>query len=432
MKDNKGKKLVISLFSAFLAVSSITACDKTENTGDSGSSNKLELWTMQLKPTFNDYMNGIIADYKKQNPNIEVEWVDLPSKEIEQKTLTSIAGGKSPDVVNLNPGFTAKLAEEGALSDLEPMVQPDIKNSYLPNIWKASTFSGKTYGFPWYLSTAITIYNKDLFKKAGLPDKAPQKFSELLNMGTKLKEKTGKYIYMPNFADSGKFLEFMSQQGVNLVSADNTKAEFNTPDAEKFLNYWIDLSKKKIIPQDSITNGHREAIDKFQAGETAVLVSGPQFLNIIKQNAPKLYESIGVAPQLTGDAGKVGVGVMNLVVPESSKNKTEAVKLAQFITNKENQLSFSKIVTILPSVTEATKDKYFTTLSAKPTLDEEARKISAEQLNNGTVLLPQVNKWSELSKTFDQYFQQAYLGQLTAKEALSKAEEDWNKLLQQK
>ncbi|RYX98481.1 sugar ABC transporter substrate-binding protein, partial [bacterium] len=280
MKDIK-KSLSILLVGSVLTMS-LASCDNTETTT---SSNKLELWTMQLKPTFNDYMNGLIATYKKQNPNIEVEWVDLPSKEIEQKTLTSIAGGKSPDVVNLNPGFTAKLAEEGALSDLEPLVQADVKNSYLPNIWKASTFSNKTYGFPWYLSTAITIYNKDMFKKAGLPDKAPRSFSELLAMGTQMKAKTGKYIYTPNFADSGKFLEFMAQQGISLVSADYTKAEFNTPEAEKFLNYWIDLSKKGIIPQNSITQGHREAIDKFQAGETAVLVSGPQFLNIIKQNA---------------------------------------------------------------------------------------------------------------------------------------------------
>lgn len=425
----RNKKIVKSLLAAILTLGSVSACDNSENTTD--GKNKLELWTMQLKPTFNDYMNGLIDSYKKQNPNIEVEWVDLPSKEIEQKTLTSIAGGNSPDIVNLNPGFTAKLAEEGALADLEPLVQLEVKNTYLPNIWSSSTFSNKTYGFPWYLSTAITIYNKDLFKKAGI-EKAPQSFDELESMGEKIKSKTGKYIYMPNFADSGKFLEFMTQQGVSLVSSDNSKAEFNTPDAEKFLNYWIDLSKKGIIPKDSITNGHREAIDKFQAGETAVLLSGPQFLNIIKQNAPQLYSSIGVAPQLTGSANKIGVGVMNLVIPESSKNKTEAVKLAQFITNKENQLSFSKIVTILPSVTEATKDSYFTTLSAKPTLDEQARKISAEQLTNGTVLLPQVNKWAELSKTFDQYFQQAFLGQLTAKEALTKAETDWNKLLSQK
>jgi putative chitobiose transport system substrate-binding protein len=420
-------KLVTSGILTGLILSLAVACDKTENTG---KGNKLELWTMQLKPTFNDYMNDMIKSYKKDNPDVDIDWVDLPSKEIEQKTLTSIASGKAPDVVNLNPDFTAKLAEEGALSDIETLVTPDIKNTYLPNIWKASTFGNKTYGFPWYLSTAITIYNKEIFKTAGLPDdKPPKTFRDLDRMGETIKKKTGKYIYMPNFADSGKILEFMVQRGVSLLSNDHSKAAFNTPEAVQFLSYWINLAKKEVIPRDSVTQGHREAIDKFQAGETAILVSGPQFLNIIKQNAPQLYAKIGVARQLTGASGKVGVGVMNLVIPESSKNKQGAVKLAEFITNSQNQLAFSKLVTILPSVSEAGKDPYFTTIPANAALEDKARKISAEQLKDADVLLPTVEKWAELSKIFDQYFQQAFLGQIKPKEALEKAETDWNKIL---
>jgi putative chitobiose transport system substrate-binding protein len=421
------KKLLLSSFISGIIISLAVSCDKTESTSDE---TKLELWTMQLKPTFNDYMNKLIESYKKDNPKINIEWVDLPSKEIEQKTLTSIASGKSPDVINLNPNFTAKLAEEGALADLEPLVTPEIKGLYLDNIWKASSFGNKTYGFPWYLSTAITIYNKEIFKKAGLDEnKPPKTFRELQKMGETIKEKTGKYIYMPNFADSGKFLEFMVQRGVPILSDDYSKAVFNTPTAKQFLTFWIDLGKKGIIPKDSITQGHREAIDKFQAGETAVLVSGPQFLNIIKQNAPQLYDKVGVSTQLTGATGKVGVGVMNLVIPESSKHKTEAVKLAEYITNGKNQLDFAKLVTILPSVKDALKDPYFSSIPAKPGLEDQARKISAEQLKNATVLLPTAKKWAELSKIFDQYFQEAFMGKIPPEKALEKAQEDWNKLL---
>lgn len=386
---------------------------------------------MQLKPTFNDYMNKVIADYKKENPEAEIEWVDLPSKEIEQKTLTSIAGGKSPDIVNLNPNFSSKLAEEGALEDLEPIVKENVKKTYLPNIWKSSSISNKTYGFPWYLSTALTIYNKELFTKAGF-DKAPSTFEDIEKMGLAVKEKTGKYIFMPNFGDSGKFLEYMVQDGIELLSEDKTKAVFATEKAEKFLNFWIDLSKKGIIPKDCITQGHREAVDKFQAGETAFLVSGPQFLNMIKQNAPQLYDKVGISSQLTGNSKKVGVGVMNLVIPKASKNKENAVKLAQFITNDKNQLEFCKLVTILPSVSNSLSDPYFTKLSEKPTLEENARKTSSEQLKNATVLLPSINKWSELVKIFDLNFQQAFLGQQKPKEALQKAQDEWNKLLSEK
>lgn len=424
----KKQQILKSILSISLVLGLVSACNENNT-----NPNKIELWTMQLKPTFNDYMTKLIADYKKENPKIDVEWVDLPSKEIEQKTLTSIAGGKSPDVVNLNPNFSAKMAEEGALTDLEPLVNDVIKKSYIPNIWKSSSVGTKTYGFPWYLSTAMTIYNKDLFKKAGLDaNKPPKTFEDLEKMGQTIKEKTGKYIFMPNFGDSGKFIEFMVQQGIAILSEDKTKAIFATDETEKFVDFWINLTKKGIIPKESITQGHREAIDKFQAGETAMLVSGPQFLNIIKQNAPKLYEQVGVATQLTGKSNKIGVGVMNLVIPDKSKNKDEAVKLAQFVTNGKNQLEFCKLVTILPSVTDSLNDSYFTKLSDKPTLEEQARKTSAEQLKNATVLLPSVKKWAELSKVFDQYFQEAFLGQMKTKEALAKAQDEWNKLLAEK
>jgi len=430
MKKNNSNKFSRFFLALLLGVSISlsTACDQSSE--PTGNDHKLELWTMQLKPTFNDYMNKLLENYKKDHPGLQIEWVDLPAKEIEQKTLTAIAGGKSPDVINLNPNFTAKLAEVGALTDLETLVSKETKEKYFENIWKSATIGGKTYGFPWYLSTAITIYNKDLFQKAGLdPEKPPKTFAELAEVGKTIKEKTGKYVFSPNFADSGKILEYLVQEGIPLLSDDQRKAAFNTPAAEKFIQFWLDLTKNKIIPQDSITQGHREVIDRFQAGETAVLVSGPQFLKIVAENAPQLYKNIGIGTQLSGNSEKIGVGVMNLVLPQSGKHREEAAKLAEYITNGSNQLDFAKIVTILPSVKEAAQDNYFTNLPTKPELNDSARKISAEQLKNATVLLPSVKKWSELSKIFDQYFQQAYLGQITPKEALEKAESEWNTIL---
>jgi len=421
LKKSLIKKILLSTCISFSLILSSSCSNKS-------SANKIELWTMQLKPTFEVYMNDLITSYKKENPSIEIEWVDLPAKEIEQKALTSIAGGKSPDIINLNPEFSSQLAELDTLANLDEYVSKDVKDKYFKNIWDASSFNKKTYGFPWYLSTSVVIYNKEIFKQAGLKE-APKTFDDLMTMGEVIKKKTGKYIYMPNFGDSGKILELMAQEGIEIISKDNKKAMFNTPDAEKFINFWIDLSKKGIIPQNSITQGHREAIDKFQAGEVSMLLSGAQFLNIIKENAPQLYPKVDISSQITGKSKKLSVKVMNLVIPKSSKNIEQSVKFAEYITNADNQLKFSKIVTILPSIIKSSKDEYFTKLSANPTLDERARKLSAEQLKDSVVLLPNPKKWIELRKNFDQYFQQAYLGQITAKDALKKAEDDWNQIL---
>lgn len=396
----------------------------------SNKDEKIELWTIQLKPTFNDYMNKIISKFEKDN-NQKVEWIDLPSKEIEQKTLTAIAGGKSPDLVNMNPNFMSKLAEENALADIETLINKDVKKEFLENIWNASSYGNKTFSIPWYLSTAVTIYNKEIFQKAGLDiNKPPKTFDDIKIMGEKIR-KIGKYIFMPNFADTGKFLEFMIQEGIPLLDKNKKKAIFDNQKAIDFLNFWIDLAKKNIIPKDSITQGHREAIDKFQAGQTAILVSGPQFLNIIKQNNPNLYSKISVSEQLTGKSGKFGVGIMNFVIPLASKKKEKSIKLAEFITNKENQLEFTKIANILPSIKSALDDNYFKEIKNDKDLNDIARNIASKQLLKASVLLPNINKWSELSKIFDKYFQMAFIGQIKPEEAIRKANQEWNKILEE-
>ena len=71
---------------------------------------RLEFWTIQLRPRFDDYMNRVIAAFEDANPGIHVDWIDLPQKSILQKLMACIAGGVPPDLVNLNTG-TALLLE---------------------------------------------------------------------------------------------------------------------------------------------------------------------------------------------------------------------------------------------------------------------------------------------------------------------------------
>jgi putative chitobiose transport system substrate-binding protein len=120
---------------------------------------------------------------------------------------------------------------------------------------------------------------------------------------------------------------------------------------------------------------------------------------------------------------------MNFVIPSASKKKEKAIKFAEFITNKENQLEFTKIANILPSIKSALDDNYFKESKENKNIDNLARIISAEQLLKANVLLPNIKKWSKLSKTFDKYFQMAFIGQIEPEEALRKANDEWNKIL---
>ena len=66
---------------------------------------------MELSPTFDDYIMGMIEEFEKEHPHATVRWEDVPAAQIEQKTLTEASGGNMADVVNL----TFKTLEEGKL-----------------------------------------------------------------------------------------------------------------------------------------------------------------------------------------------------------------------------------------------------------------------------------------------------------------------------
>ncbi len=386
----------------------------------------IEFWTMQLQPQFTNYFQSLISTFESQNPSIKVKWVDVPWAAMENKILTSVSAKTPPDVVNLNPDFASQLAGRNAWLDLDAKVPSEVRSSYLPNIWQASTLNGKSFGIPWYLTTRLTIYNTDLLKQAGIT-KPPATYTELAQAAQQIKDKTGKYAFFATFVpqDSGEVLESFVQMGVTLVNAEG-KAAFNTPQGKAAFQYWVDLYQKGLLPKESLTQGHRHAIDLYQSGETAFLASGPEFLKTISNNAPEIAKASAIAPQITGDTGKKNVAVMNIVIPRATKNPDAAVKFALFVTNDENQLAFAKAANVLPSTVKALSDSYFKEVPANASTVEKGRIISAEQMQKAEVLTPKMKDFKLLQRAIYENLQAAMLKQKTVDQAVNDAAQQWD------
>ena len=82
----------------------------------------LQLWTLQLAPKFNPYMDAVIGRWEQDHPDVPVRWTDLPWGSVERKLLAAVFARTAPDVVNLNPPFAANLASKGGLTDLTPLL----------------------------------------------------------------------------------------------------------------------------------------------------------------------------------------------------------------------------------------------------------------------------------------------------------------------
>ncbi|MBW4655758.1 MAG: sugar ABC transporter substrate-binding protein [Kaiparowitsia implicata GSE-PSE-MK54-09C] len=411
-----------------LCLSWLISCSPSQPSSSTSAEGNVEVefWTMQLQPQFTDYFNELIASFEQENPGIQVKWVDVPWGDMQSKILTAVSAGTAPDVVNLNPDFAAQLAGRNAWLNLDDHIDSVAREQYLPRIWEANQLDGQTFGIPWYLTTSVAMANTQLLQQAGIAA-PPSTYEELADVARQVRESTGKYAFFVTFVptDSADVLQSFVQMGADLLDAEGNAA-FDSPQGRAVFQYWTDLYQQGLLPREVLTQGHRRGIELFQAGETALLSSGPQFLKTIETNAPAIAQVTETAPQITGNTAKKSVAVMNVVIPRNTPSPEEAVAFALYLTNNANQLEFAKAANVLPSTQEALTDPYFTAGAEADDALERAKAISAAQMTEAEVLLPPIESIKELQRIVYDHLQAAMLGELSVDEAATRAAAEWD------
>ncbi|MCH2047699.1 MAG: sugar ABC transporter substrate-binding protein [Trichodesmium sp. ALOHA_ZT_67] len=389
---------------------------------------EIEFWTIQLQPQFTNYFNQLIADFEADNPDLSVRWVDLPWSEIESKIESAIVTETLPDIVNLNSSFTHLLTRPNAWLNLDTILSDSVRNEYLPNLWQCSQINGKSLGIPWYGTMNITIYNSELFKEAEL-EEPPTNYTELAKVARQIKEKTDKYAFFVSFSPQGgnEVLESFGKMGVELINVDG-KAAFNTPLGEAVFKYWVDLYREDLLPEEVLTEGIQAGEDLYQAGETAMVFSGPEFITAISENIPEIGKVSFPTSQITGKTDKKGIVLMNFAISSKTKLPDGALKFVLFITNYQNQMAFAQETNVLPSTTKTLENSYFQNISSDASTQDRGRVISANQILAAEVLLPPIKNLDKLKQIIYQSLQEAMLAEKTIEQAIADAASEWDKL----
>ncbi|MFL0781001.1 MAG: ABC transporter substrate-binding protein [Prochlorococcus sp.] len=392
----------------------------------------LQLWTLQLAPKFNGYMNGLIDSWRQRHPEDPVRWTDLPWGSVERKLLAAVFARTAPDVVNLNPPFAANLASKGGLTDLTPWLPTDAATAYLPSVWEAG--HDRTSGqiaIPWYLTVRLSLVNKRLLSKAGL-EAPPSHWQEVPAYAQRIRKRTGRYglfvTVVPD--DSAELLESMVQMGVTLLD-EQQRAAFRTPEGRRAFAFWTDLYRKGLLPREVVSQGQRRAIELFQSGELAMVASGAEFLRSIQTNAPAIADVTAPYAPLTGADGTANVALMTLAIPRQSQQKREAVDFALFLTNAANQLRFAQQAKVLPSSRQALVQVQAALQAENPGTRQEAqireaRLLSAKTLVQARVLVPASPGIKRLQSIIYTQLQRAMLGQISSDAAVEEAALQWN------
>ncbi len=417
MKKNIKTIITIAIITLICvsAIYEITKPTKYTKPSEKVKKQEVVFWSLQMG-TFGSYMNPLITEFEKENPDIKIKWIDVPYSEGEKRTLASILSSTPPDLVNLTPDFSSILAQKQALE----FIDCNKLDAYNPQIIEMLKQNGKCYAVPFYATSSITFYNKNILKKAGI-NKIPSTYSEMNATADQIKQKTNLFVTMPTLTENDTFLKILNKYDIN------TSEKLATKQSEEIFNEYKNLYKNDYIPKESITQNHQEALEKYMSGQLAFIQSGANFLNIVKENAPQIYKYTDVSYQPKGSNGKYDVSVMNLIIPQRAKNKDAALKFALFLTNKKNQIELAKLTSILPVNKNALNDSYFTSYNEKDVISK-ARYISSKQLNNLLIPIKLEHNKKEIITLINNTTQQIMLDKIQTQKGLKEAAKNWKKM----
>ena len=364
---------------------------------------EVTFWTLQMSD-FAPYINNIINEYEKNHVGVKIKWIDVPFSEGEKRTLVAVMTDNPPDLINSNPDFSALLAQKGTLWEIES----DKLKTFTPEIIEALKYNNKNYSIPWYATSAITIYNKDLFQKSGLL-RLPQTYEELALVSKKVQDNTGAYSYLPTITENDTMVKILNKYGISEAK------DFKSEKALKVFEMFKDLYQKNLIPPETITMTHREALEQYMAGKIVFYQGGANFLNMIKENAPKTYLSTDVAEQIKGPLGQNDFSVMNFIIPLRAKHKKEALDFCLYLTNEENQLKLAKLTNIIATNSNALNNEFYKDNSS---LIAKSRSISAKQIKSITPAMKQKRGQKEINLLVNTAVQSVLLNKSSAEKIL--------------
>ena len=147
-------------------------------------------------------VDELIKKFEATNPGIKVEQVTFPYESFNQKVAASIPAGEGPDVITLFYGWLPMYVKAGYLQELPKtdFNKAYFDKTYYPFVAESVDFGGKYYSAPTAVRTLALIWNKKLFKEAGLDPNVPPKTLEELAAYAK---KLSKYDNQGNLIQAG-------------------------------------------------------------------------------------------------------------------------------------------------------------------------------------------------------------------------------------
>jgi multiple sugar transport system substrate-binding protein len=368
-------------------------------------------------------------EFHELYPTITVKFQNTPAEEMQQRLTAQIAGGNPPDAAYLDASNVGAFASRGALVNLDDYIaQSDVidPNDYV-DAFKASTiYEDSMYGLPFDGESTGLFYRTDRFTEAGI-EEPPTTWEEFEQTAAALTNPDEREYGFIQFAPESAYYWYpwLWQNGGDLYGEDGETIVFNSPEAKEAAEFYVDLTQ--YAPPDFLNSNSYDGRVAFANGSVAMYVAGAWFAGVMASEFPKTKGKWASAPLPEGEAGcATTIAGDDLVVFDDSDNQDAAWLWVEFLSRPENMANWTYISeesTLLPPRTSMLEDPEV--VQKKPILEGFVEAMECGRANQ--IADP---NWPEIEQALNTELGKAMYGDQTAAEALDKAAEEANEILE--
>ncbi|MES2764553.1 MAG: sugar ABC transporter substrate-binding protein [Bacteroidota bacterium] len=407
------------LFAVIVAASCSSDKKAGEPLKNADGKNVLKFWHFWSEPSQRKAIQELAKRFEEKY-DCDVELTELSWNDGKTKLLAAFNSGTSPDVIELGSDWIPQFSSKGVLKEL---LKDDIDpGKFVPFSLPTAMWQGKLYAAPWTVDTRVLFYNKDLLKKAGLPDAAPVTIDEMLASAEKVQATDSKvYGFGANGADPHrlykKILPVMWSMGGEVFDAQG-KTVLNSAQNIAALEKYVALSRTGLVETQ------RQIDAAFAQGNVAFWNSGSWLIDKISRENPSLNYGVAVLPAGASGKGVSFAGGEYLAISNGTKQEELAKNFLKFMSDGENALAFCKTVKEagFPADAGYYNHDYFKSVKYRP--------VFTEQLKNSK-MTPVNPEWLEIEEILENAVVQALYGEKSPKAALNEAQAAVSSIAQQ-
>jgi sn-glycerol 3-phosphate transport system substrate-binding protein len=324
-------------------------------------------WWHAMTSVNADRVNKIAADFNASQTAYKIVPVFKGSyAETMNAGVAAYRAGNAPHIIQIfEVGTATMMAAKGAVKPVYQLMaeagEPFDPNTYLPAVTAYySTANGKMLSLPFNSSTAITYWNKDAFKRAGLdPEKAPVTWPDTLAAAQKLRAAgfacglTAAWISWTQIEQFSAWHNIPLANRANGLEGPDAELEFSNPILAHHTGNLAEAQRDKAFDYGGRTS---EAEGKFLNGECGMIQTSSAAFGIFKAGAKfdfgmgelPYYPDVAGAPQ-NSIIGGASLWVIGGKKPEEYKG---VARFFTFLSQTPLQQELHEVTGYLP-ITEA-------------------------------------------------------------------------------